>query len=214
MAPGVALRQAVSVVGVDGIDRHAGREGGAGRTDGPAVEEERYLHRSGPELCHHVVADDSRERLDLIWLPGGYPELHAGALAGADTFLTGLRKHAESRPVHGECGGYMALGEALIDKEGNRHAMAGLMGLVTSFEKRKFHLGYRRAVLQTPMPGIDTGQALRGHEFHYTTILDQPDAPLASVADADGNPVPETGSRRGHVTGTFFHLMTVEAGAS
>ncbi|MEL6563347.1 MAG: cobyrinate a,c-diamide synthase [Pseudomonadota bacterium] len=148
---------------------------------------------------------------NLVWLPGGYPELHAGKIAAARTFLTGLRTHAETRPVHGECGGYMALGAALIDKDGHRHEMAGLLGLVTSYEKRKFHLGYRRAVLDAPLPGFEAGAALRGHEFHYSTILDQPDAPLARVFDADGNPVPETGSRRGNVTGTFFHLITGEA---
>ena len=144
---------------------------------------------------------------DLVWLPGGYPELHAGQLAAAETYLNGLRRHAETKPVHGECGGYMALGETLTDKEGNRHQMAGLLGLATSFEKRKFHLGYRRVTLTAPMPGFAEGQALRGHEFHYTTILDEPDAPLAHVTDADGNPVPETGSIRGHVTGTFFHMI-------
>ncbi|MBE1283989.1 MAG: cobyrinate a,c-diamide synthase [Rhodobacteraceae bacterium] len=148
---------------------------------------------------------------DLVWLPGGYPELHGGTLAAAETFRAGLRKHAETKPVHGECGGYMALGEALIDKQGTRHQMAGLLGLVTSYEKRKFHLGYRQAVLQSGMPGFDAGHALRGHEFHYSTILDEPDAPLAQVFDADGNPVPETGSVKGHVTGTFFHLITGEA---
>ncbi|WP_300010336.1 cobyrinate a,c-diamide synthase [uncultured Roseobacter sp.] len=150
---------------------------------------------------------------DLVWLPGGYPELHGGVLASAATFQAGLRKHAETRPVHGECGGYMALGEALIDKEGTRHQMAGLLGLVTSYEKRKFHLGYRRAVLKAPLPGHAPGAALRGHEFHYSTILEQPDAALAEVADADGNPVPETGSHRGHVSGTFFHFITGEEGA-
>jgi cobyrinic acid a,c-diamide synthase len=147
---------------------------------------------------------------DLVWLPGGYPELHGGTLAAAETFRAGLRKHAETKPVHGECGGYMALGEALIDKQGTRHQMAGLLGLVTSYEKRKFHLGYRRAVLENAMPGFAAGNALRGHEFHYSTILEEPDAPLAQVYDADGNPVPETGSVKGHVTGTFFHLITGE----
>ncbi|KUF12436.1 cobyrinate a,c-diamide synthase [Pseudoponticoccus marisrubri] len=150
---------------------------------------------------------------DLVWLPGGYPELHAGRLAAAGTYLAGLRKHAETRPVHGECGGYMALGQALIDKEGTRHEMAGLLGLVTSYEKRKFHLGYRRAVLEAPLPGFAPGTALRGHEFHYSTILEQPDPALAAVADADGTPVPETGSHRGHVSGTFFHLISDEGAA-
>jgi cobyrinic acid a,c-diamide synthase len=104
----------------------------------------------------------------------------------------------------------MVLGAALIDKEGARHPMAGLLGLVTSYEKRRLHLGYRRAVISAPAPGLAPGTALRGHEFHYSTILDQPDAPLAQVADADGAPVPETGSHRGHVTGTFFHLIAEE----
>ncbi len=165
--------------------------------------------RAGAEvLPFSPLADEAPDpSADLVWLPGGYPELHAGKLAAAETFWSGLRTHAETKPVHGECGGYMALGEALIDKEGARHQMAGLLGLVTSYEKRKFHLGYRRAVLNAPMPGFGAGAALRGHEFHYSTILDEPDSPLAAVADADGNPVPETGSRRGHVTGTFFHLI-------
>ena len=158
------------------------------------------------------LADEAPDaQADLVWLPGGYPELNAGAISAASTFLGGLRRHAETRHVHGECGGYMVLGEALIDKDGTRHAMAGLLGLVTSYEKRKFHLGYRRAVLEAPMPGFDAGAALRGHEFHYSTILKQPDAPLAAVADADGKPVPETGSRRGQVTGTFFHLITQDS---
>lgn len=147
---------------------------------------------------------------DLVWLPGGYPELHGATLTSAGNFLSGIRKHAKTRPVHGECGGYMALGETLIDKDGVPHRMAGLLGLVTSYEKRKFHLGYRRAVLQAPLPGHAPGGTLRGHEFHYSTILEQPDAPLAMVADADGNSVPETGSLRGHVSGTFFHLITAE----
>lgn len=147
---------------------------------------------------------------DLVWLPGGYPELHGGTLAAAETWRDGMTQHAETRPIHGECGGYMTLGEGLIAKDGSRHRMAGLMGLVSSYEKRKFHLGYRRAVLREPMPGFGAGAALRGHEFHYTTILEEPDVPLADVFDADGNPVVETGSRRGRVSGTFFHLISEE----
>lgn len=144
---------------------------------------------------------------DLVWMPGGYPELHAGRIAAASTFLAGLRRHAETRPVHGECGGYMVLGEALIDKAGKRHRMAGLLGLVTSYAQRRMHLGYRLAELLAPVGSIPAGARLRGHEFHYSTILEQPDAPLARVSDADGAEVAETGSRRGNVTGTFFHLI-------
>ena len=149
---------------------------------------------------------------DVCWLPGGYPELHGATLAQANRFRTGLRAFAETGPVHGECGGYMAMGEAIIDKDGTRHPMAGLLGLVTSYEKRKMHLGYRSAALTQPIPGHAKDSTLRGHEFHYSTILSQPDAPLAEVIDANGDPVPETGSTRlqpggGLSTGTFFHLI-------
>ena len=78
---------------------------------------------------------------------------------------------------------------------------------MTSYEKRKFHLGYRRAELGAAIPGFAAGSALRGHEFHYSTIIEEPDEPLAAVTDADGNPVPETGSIKGSVSGTFFHLI-------
>lgn len=164
--------------------------------------------RQGAEvLPFSPLADQPPPDADLCWLPGGYPELNAGRIAAAAQFLDGLRRFAETRPVHGECGGYMVLGQALIDAQGISHQMAGLLGLVTSYEKRKMHLGYRQAQLSAPLPGYASGTRLRGHEFHYSTIIDQPDAPLAQVRDAEGAPVPETGSHRGHVTGTFFHLI-------
>lgn len=148
---------------------------------------------------------------DLVWLPGGYPELHAGTIAAADRFLAALRAHAETRPVHGECGGYMVLGEVLIDKAGETHRMAGLLGLVTSHAQRRMHLGYRQATLHAPVGGLAAGARLTGHEFHYSTIVSQIDAPLAEVRDAEGTVVPETGSMRGHVTGSFFHLIAAAA---
>ncbi len=154
------------------------------------------------------LADESPDdSTDCCWLPGGYPELHGPKLAAAAHFRQGLRRFSETRPVHGECGGYMAMGEAIVDRDGARHQMAGLLGLVTSFEKRKMHLGYRLAELGTAIPGYGPGARLRGHEFHYSTIVDQPDMALARVVDANGDPVPETGSRRGLATGTFFHLI-------
>ncbi|KEJ90509.1 cobyrinate a,c-diamide synthase [Sulfitobacter donghicola] len=152
------------------------------------------------------------DRADVCWLPGGYPELHAGKLAAATTFKQGLRKFSETRPVHGECGGYMALGAGIVDKEGARHEMTGLLGLETSFAKRKFHLGYRRATLDASIPGAQAGAQLRGHEFHYATIVDEPDTPLAQITDSNGLMVTETGTYRrneggGQVSGTFFHLI-------
>lgn len=154
------------------------------------------------------LADEAPDAgADACWLPGGYPELHAGRLAAAGRFRAGLAGFAETRPVHGECGGYMALGQGLVDRDGVRHRMAGLLGLETSFAKRRMHLGYRMAELLAPIPGVAAGARLRGHEFHYATILSQPDAALARVTDATGSEIPETGARRGRVTGSFFHLI-------
>lgn len=165
--------------------------------------------RAGAEIVpFSPLADQAPDaHADLVWLPGGYPELHAGTIAAATMFLSGLRQHAATRPVHGECGGYMVLGEALIDKGGARHAMAGLLGLVTSHARRKMHLGYRHAELLAPVAGLARGTRLRGHEFHYSTIVEQTDPPLAHVTDADGVAVAETGSHRGHVTGSYFHMI-------
>ncbi|WP_169546399.1 cobyrinate a,c-diamide synthase [Sneathiella aquimaris] len=155
------------------------------------------------------LADEAPDpTADICWLPGGYPELHAGALAAANHFKTSLVSFAADRPVHGECGGYMAMGDVLIDKDGVGHQMAGLLGLETSYAKRKMHLGYRHASLTKPMPGYKPGARLRGHEFHYSTILKQPDQPLADVKDANDQAIPETGSVRGNATGTFFHLIS------
>jgi cobyrinic acid a,c-diamide synthase len=145
---------------------------------------------------------------DCCWLPGGYPELHAGRLAGAARFRTGLVRFAATRPVHGECGGYMVLGEGLIDAGGTRHAMTGLLGHVTSFAQRRLHLGYREAQLLAGCPIGPAGTRVRGHEFHYATLLSAADdPPVAELTDGQGLPLGAAGGRRGHVTGTFFHAI-------
>jgi cobyrinic acid a,c-diamide synthase len=150
------------------------------------------------------------EGCDSCWLPGGYPELHAGRLAAASRFLAGLRDFARTRPVHGECGGYMVLGRSLTDADGVSHVMAGLLGVETSFAKRKMNLGYRRAVLQAEGPLGPAGTGLTGHEFHYATIVAQgDDPPFAMVSDPHGSQPAPAGSRRGNVTGSFFHAIAV-----
>src|SRR5262249_51200214 len=85
---------------------------------------------------------------DAVYLPGGYPELHAGRLAAAARFHAGLRGAAHAGAViYGECGGYMVLGEALTDEERQTHRMAGLLPLATSFAERRLQLGYRGMAL-------------------------------------------------------------------
>jgi cobyrinic acid a,c-diamide synthase len=148
------------------------------------------------------------EDCDCCWLPGGYPELHAGTLAAATQFRAGLARFAATRAVHGECGGYMVLGDALIDAAGTRHAMTGLLGHVTSFADRRLHLGYREAKLLAGCPIGPADARVRGHEFHYATLSSQTDdAPLAELMDGQGRSLGSSGARRGRVTGTFFHAI-------
>jgi cobyrinic acid a,c-diamide synthase len=148
------------------------------------------------------------QHADSCWLPGGYPELHADKLAAAERFLSGLRRFAQTRPVHGECGGYMVLGESLEDAAGKSHVMAGLLGHATSFAKRKLHLGYRSARLLTDGVLGAKGTSVRGHEFHYATLTAAgSDETLAEMRDGEGKPLGNAGGRRGHVSGTFFHAI-------
>ncbi|WP_213980462.1 cobyrinate a,c-diamide synthase [Sphingomonas sp. dw_22] len=154
------------------------------------------------------LADDApAEDCDACWLPGGYPELRAARIAANRGFLTGLRTFAATRPVHGECGGYMVLGRTLQDADGTTHAMAGLLPVDTSMARRKLTLGYRRATLRHDAGFAPAGRELFGHEFHYATITASEGEPLADMADAEGNALPPAGHRAGNVTGSFFHLI-------
>ena len=159
-------------------------------------------------LSFSPLADEPPpERADCCWLPGGYPELHADTLAAARRFSSGLRHFAQTRPVHGECGGYMVLGESLEDAASRRHAMTGLLGHSTSFARRKLHLGYRTARLLADNSLGHAGALIRGHEFHYA-LLDSTgdDEPFAEIVGSE-NAAAATGGRRGRVTGCFFHAI-------
>ncbi len=146
---------------------------------------------------------------DAVYLPGGFPELWAARLAAADRFMTGLRAAAARGSwIYGECGGYMVLGEALIDAQGSGHAMAALLPLATSFATPRRHLGYRAVRLCRPTALGAAGGRFRGHEFHYATALRETEAPpLWSVTDAAGRGLGECGLQRGRVFGSFIHLI-------
>ncbi len=146
---------------------------------------------------------------DAVYLPGGYPELHAARLAAAGGFLDGLRAAAgRGAAVFGECGGYMVLGRGLIDEKGTRHAMAGLLPLETSFAGPRLHLGYRLAALAADGPLGAAGTGFRGHEFHYAAALEEgPAEPLFICADAHGKGLGNAGLAAGRVMGSFIHLI-------
>lgn len=156
------------------------------------------------------LADEAPARdADAVFLPGGYPELHAGTLAGNGQFLDGLRQAAASgRTILGECGGYMVLGESLTDARGGTHRMAGLLGVETSFAERSLSLGYRLAESLGDTPIGAARSRWRGHEFHYATVVHERGGdPLFSVSDAEGNDLGPAGLTRGSVCGSFMHLI-------
>ncbi|WP_374653287.1 cobyrinate a,c-diamide synthase [Dongia sp.] len=156
------------------------------------------------------LADEApRADADAVYLPGGYPELHAGKLAANTQFMAGLRDAAAGGAlVYGECGGYMTLGAGIADAAGTRHRMAGLLPVETSFAQRKLHLGYRQAKLLADAPFGARDAVFRGHEFHYATILDEGDAPaLFAAGDARGRDLGKVGRRQGNVMGSFMHLI-------
>ena len=175
----------------------------------PAIVE--GWRRAGASVHHFSpLADEAPDpSADAVMLPGGYPELHAAKLAAARRFLEGLRSAAgHGRVVYGECGGFMVLGQALIDGDGGRHAMAGLLPTVTSFEAPRLHLGYRRLKLRGPSFLGAAGAAYRGHEFHYARLVDGGGAvPAFDVADAEGRPLGPAGAAQGNVLGSFMHLI-------
>ena len=145
---------------------------------------------------------------DAVYLPGGYPELHGGRLASSHNFLSGLKAAARGAVIYGECGGYMVLGRGLIDRQGRRHAMAGLVALETSFAQPRLHLGYRSVRLAATGPLGATGAGFRGHEFHYASVAKRGSgAPLFTCADASGRELEPAGLIDGRVMGSFIHLV-------
>lgn len=160
---------------------------------------------AGSELTFFSpLEDEAVPEADAVFLPGGYPELHAGRLAAASTFMQSLRNSVHNADIYGECGGYMVLGERLVDADGTPHRMAGLLPLETSFATPRRHLGYRRARIGAgPLAGT-----WAGHEFHYATTLRAEGEPFATdIKDALGDDQGPAGLRRGRVAGSFLHLI-------
>lgn len=167
--------------------------------------------QAGSEIIRFSPLDDEGPDLssDMIYLPGGYPELHANRLAAAQNFKSTMREAATRNvPIYGECGGYMVLGRGLLDRQGVRHTMLGLLDHETSFQSPKLHLGYRTLDLTDDTVFGRTGTRLFGHEFHYASVSYTGAAqPLGRMHDAVGTDLGLVGGRTGSVFGSFFHLI-------
>ena len=183
-------------------------------TTPPSPSSTRMSPRTGappaPSWCRSRRSPTSRRRTTAT--SAGCPAAIRSCMpAGSprrQRFRDGMRRFAATRPVHGECGGFMVLGEALEDADGATHRMLGLLGHATSFAKRKMNLGYRQARLLADCALGTAGETIRGHEFHYAQLTEAgDDEPLAEIADGQGRPLGAFGGRRGNVTGTFFHAI-------
>lgn len=134
---------------------------------------------------------------DALWLPGGYPELHAARLAQNHALLAALRAHhAAGRPILAECGGLMTVCRTLVDRDGVAHALAGLLDATATMQPRLQALALQQA---------DFGAgALRGHSFHYST-LETALTPALRAQDAQGAPG-EAVYRCGALTASYVHF--------
>ena len=133
---------------------------------------------------------------DAVWLPGGYPELHAATIAANVGMREALRRHVnQGRPLWAECGGMMVLFDSLIDTQGTRHAMWGLLpGRVT--------LSRRLAALGSQQWG-EGREALRGHAFHFSTC--ETTWPVSCVTPRPDASPGEAVYRKGALVASYFH---------
>lgn len=166
-----------------------------------------HWHAAGAKLSFFSpLADEApAEDADAVFLPGGYPELHAAALAAAGRFKAGLAAAAQRGAlVYGECGGFMVLGEALTDRDGVTHAMTGLLPVVTRIDRPRRVLGYRRLIHDSPLPWPGR---ICGHEFHYSSHAPFDLPPLFQASDALGEDLGPMGARVGTVMGSYAHVI-------
>lgn len=146
----------------------------------------------------------SFEGIDLLYLPGGYPEKHLEALVENEACRKAIKAFAEQGgKIQAECGGMMYLCERIVTDEGE-YPMCGVLpySITARKEDRKLSLGYRRFTLD--------GKEFRGHEFHYTQFLGETPKSDVLVFNAKGEPVPTPVFRYKNVLASYTHLYNIE----
>lgn len=121
------------------------------------------LQAMGAQLVYFSPLNDEPipAQANALYLPGGYPELHAARLAEAKQWQASVREfHLAARPIYAECGGMMSLAQTLIDQEEGAYPMAGLLRGTMHMQTRLAALGMQRLYHRS---GV-----LRGHTFHYS----------------------------------------------
>lgn len=143
------------------------------------------------------VAGEQLPDCDAVWLPGGYPELHADALSANRALWQALQAHVDAgKPLLAECGGMMSLFEEVVDKAGQAHSFAGLL-------PGRAVMQPRLAALGTQFADLPEGR-LAGHTFHYSKS-ETPLAPLCRAVTADGRDG-EAIFRRQRLTASYVHF--------
>ena len=141
--------------------------------------------------------------IDLLYLPGGYPEKHLEALVANAACRQAIKDYAErGGRIQAECGGMMYLCERIVTDEGE-YPMCGVLPYSITARKsdRKLSLGYRQFTLD--------GKAYRGHEFHYTQFLGETPKSLVQVYNAKGEPVSTPVFRHKNVLASYTHLYQI-----
>lgn len=174
-----------------------------------------YLHRAGAELHFFspLKGETFPETASGLYLGGGYPEVHAESLfqKGQSGFLEDVRKAVrQEMPIYAECGGLMVLSRFIETTEGKRYPMAGILPFGTHMLSRRKALGYTEVMLRRPCILGDPGLRLRGHEFHYSEIVEEEDSPsLEKVYEIQGRKDKTArleGYRVGSVLASYVHL--------
>ncbi len=131
------------------------------------------LKQAGVQLVEFsALTDDLPHALDALYIGGGFPETHAAALSANGKIKRAIKKSAEKGlPVYAECGGLMYLGEKLNWK-GKTYPMVGVLPITVGVSKKPEGHGYSIVEVNASNAYFKTGQTLRGHEFHYSRVLD------------------------------------------
>jgi len=159
------------------------------------------LARLGPICFFSPLAGDSLPEADLLYLPGGYPELFAAGLSARKELMAQIRTYVErGGRVLAECGGMIYLSQAIEGIEGGPYPMCGVLPFSATMAGARLHLGYRRLV-------DASGREWRGHEFHYSDLTDSGALPSAAAQyDARGERVPTPLYRVQNVIAGYTHL--------
>ena len=175
------------------------------------IERLRELGRVEP--FSPVAGDSVPPAADGVYLPGGYPELHAEALAAGPTLGQLADRASDGLPILGECGGMMALAESLETTDGRSHAMAGVLPAHIAMAERFQALDYVRLRARESTLTASRGETLPGHEFHYSSAAPAGDARFAfDVERGRGIDGQHDGLTEYRTLGTYAHVHP-ESGA-